>query len=41
MKQFLIKEFTFIELAIVGTVCYLTGVAVVIAILLVSIGGIL
>ena len=41
MRQFLIKEFTFIELAVVGTLGYLVGVAVVIVTIIISLGGII
>ena len=37
MKELLIKEFTFIELAVVGTLGYLIGVAVIIGMILIAI----
>jgi len=39
MREFLIKEFTFLELAIVGTLGYLIGVAVVILTVFIGLGG--
>ena len=41
MKELLIKEFTFIELAVVGTIGYLLGVALVTVIFLIGLGRII